>query len=532
VARIVAVIPVVVVTSVLVAVSVFAVACTSGPVAAPVGPGVAPPVTPGNRAQLTLPAAIPVPPAPTAIPIPAPESLTARTDRPAGLGPIWVRNSVELSASAPAVGSDSLALDVEVVAANRTYLGKPTDRGEYVAPRNGTVDGTVEIAGLPAGRYVWQARFVNEAGVAGPWRPALPNAEIGFVGPAPKVTNLTVVGAHGGAAQGAFVGKSDHPGLSWQVQSDLPDSLSTVAYLVDANSDAPTDPPTESKSVSPDQTTAPLPSLKDGRWYAHVWATDKSGQVGPPATVPLVVQTVPPAIQDLVYRTFATNPRYQTLPIRFTVSQASVVDVAILPENVASPVRSLPLGQQPAGKQIAMSWDGKNQNGQVVAAGGYRFEIQATDLAGNVSQVARGDLTITNKVILVSLASESLRAMDGDHLFLTTLVTSGGEELPTRPGHFEVEYKASPFVFHSPYPRGTKFWYPDTPANYVMLFDPQQGNFIHDAPWRTVFGPGSNGPGTPGYSVYSGSHGCVELPTASMKLLYAWTPPGTPVIVQ
>jgi lipoprotein-anchoring transpeptidase ErfK/SrfK len=63
-----------------------------------------------------------------------------------------------------------------------------------------------------------------------------------------------------------------------------------------------------------------------------------------------------------------------------------------------------------------------------------------------------------------------------------------------------------------------------------MLFDPAGANFIHDAPWRSVFGPGTNGPGIPG-DTYDGSHGCVELPTAAMSQLYPWTALGTPVVV-
>jgi lipoprotein-anchoring transpeptidase ErfK/SrfK len=64
-----------------------------------------------------------------------------------------------------------------------------------------------------------------------------------------------------------------------------------------------------------------------------------------------------------------------------------------------------------------------------------------------------------------------------------------------------------------------------------MLFQ-SDGYFIHDAPWRSVFGPGSNSQlGTPG-SNYTGTHGCINVPGNIAQELYAWAPIGTTVIVQ
>jgi lipoprotein-anchoring transpeptidase ErfK/SrfK len=56
------------------------------------------------------------------------------------------------------------------------------------------------------------------------------------------------------------------------------------------------------------------------------------------------------------------------------------------------------------------------------------------------------------------------------------------------------------------------------------------GYFIHDAPWRSVFGKASQGDGRPGTN-YGGTHGCVNVPYNAMRFLYGWAPIGTPVHV-
>jgi lipoprotein-anchoring transpeptidase ErfK/SrfK len=63
-----------------------------------------------------------------------------------------------------------------------------------------------------------------------------------------------------------------------------------------------------------------------------------------------------------------------------------------------------------------------------------------------------------------------------------------------------------------------------------MLFQ-ANGYYIHDAPWRSFYGPGSNVVyGAPGTNT-GGSHGCVNTPYAAMAWLWNWTPIGTPVVI-
>ncbi len=83
--------------------------------------------------------------------------------------------------------------------------------------------------------------------------------------------------------------------------------------------------------------------------------------------------------------------------------------------------------------------------------------------------------------------------------------------------------KASPYKFVSPWPRGNQYWYPDEWVSYALLFADGR-YFIHDAPRRTVYGPGA--------SLTQGTHGCVNVPTATMAALYPWATVGTTVIVE
>jgi hypothetical protein len=64
-----------------------------------------------------------------------------------------------------------------------------------------------------------------------------------------------------------------------------------------------------------------------------------------------------------------------------------------------------------------------------------------------------------------------------------------------------------------------------------MPFDGGEG--LHDAWWRSDFGPGSNyAPtdlGTGNYIL--GTHGCVNLPMDAATFVWNWAPLGTTVVV-
>lgn len=139
--------------------------------------------------------------------------------------------------------------------------------------------------------------------------------------------------------------------------------------------------------------------------------------------------------------------------------------------------------------------------------------------------------TVPAKMIVVSTESQSATVYQNGKVVLTTPVTTGGPELPTDHGVFHIYYKVSPFVFHSPFPLGSPYYYPPTPIQYWMPFDGQEG--LHDASWRSNFGPGSNFQptdlGTGNYIL--GTHGCVNLPASAAAFIWNFAPVGTTVVV-
>jgi len=127
------------------------------------------------------------------------------------------------------------------------------------------------------------------------------------------------------------------------------------------------------------------------------------------------------------------------------------------------------------------------------------------------------------KLIVVSLATQSLTAYENGRVVATTVVATGRPALPTLTGTFHIKAKYTPYQFVSPWPKSSPYWYASAWARYAMLYD-DGGYFIHDAPWRSVWGPGAN--------QTNGTHGCVNVPLATMAFLYAWAPVGTTVVVQ
>jgi lipoprotein-anchoring transpeptidase ErfK/SrfK len=145
-----------------------------------------------------------------------------------------------------------------------------------------------------------------------------------------------------------------------------------------------------------------------------------------------------------------------------------------------------------------------------------RLGLLVTSSAVSVSSAA--------KAVVVRLQSQTLTAYLNGKPVLHTPVTTGRPALPTPVGSYRVIFHASPFVFHSPWPPGSPYWYPPTPVNWAMDFF--GGDFLHDDPGEptSAFGAGSeDGP-------YA-SHGCVHVPHSVMAFLYRWLPNGAQVVV-
>ena len=127
------------------------------------------------------------------------------------------------------------------------------------------------------------------------------------------------------------------------------------------------------------------------------------------------------------------------------------------------------------------------------------------------------------KVIVVSLSRQLLTAYQDGSAILTTFVATGRPQLPTPPGVNRIFARYSPYKMISPWPYGSPWWYPPSWTSFAMEFI-GGGYFIHDAPWRSWYGPGAN--------LYNGTHGCVNVPYGAMATLWNWAPNGTTVVVQ
>jgi hypothetical protein len=136
----------------------------------------------------------------------------------------------------------------------------------------------------------------------------------------------------------------------------------------------------------------------------------------------------------------------------------------------------------------------------------------------------------SGRSIVVRLADQFLWAFDGSEVAMAVGCTSGGKGLETPAGDYAVKQHVRNYMFNSPWPKGSAFWYASVQASYALLFH-GEGYFLHDAPWRRVFGPDSQGGTGPLGKDHTGSHGCVNLPYWQARTLYDWASDGTPVRV-
>lgn len=238
---------------------------------------------------------------------------------------------------------------------------------------------------------------------------------------------------------------------------------------------------------------------------------------------------VPLQLGSARFSLFTVNPQYTKQHMSFTLSKKARVVVQIIPQGQTAPVRAFNLGMQPPGK-VNVWWDGRDNAHTFVPEGQYSYAITATDQSGVQATEGYSDLGITYKRMVISLSKQQLTAYDGKTVFLTSLVTTGNAALPTPLGVFPILGMYHPFTMVSPWPRGSEFYYAPSYVNYALLFD-DRGYYVHDAPWRTFYGPGSNATaGAPG-SNNTGTHGCVNVPFNAEQQLYNWATIGTIVQV-
>lgn len=139
--------------------------------------------------------------------------------------------------------------------------------------------------------------------------------------------------------------------------------------------------------------------------------------------------------------------------------------------------------------------------------------------------------TQPGQVILVSIRQQWLWAFQDGQMVYANPVATGAPDLRTPTGSFTILRKTANTTFYSPWPRSSPHYYTPEHINYALLFR-QGGFYIHDAPWRSLFGPGANSEHlTPGGSPETGSHGCVNVSTSTGKWLYQWAAVGALVLI-
>lgn len=133
------------------------------------------------------------------------------------------------------------------------------------------------------------------------------------------------------------------------------------------------------------------------------------------------------------------------------------------------------------------------------------------------------------KHIIVSFQAQHVWAYEGGKLVMDTPVTTGirgDSAYGTDFGPMKILYRSHPFKFHSPWPMGSQYYYPDTTVQWTAFFT-SSGEAFHDASWQpdSTLGPGSQ------FQSWTRSHGCIHLTYSQAQWMYGWSDEGTPVDV-
>lgn len=139
----------------------------------------------------------------------------------------------------------------------------------------------------------------------------------------------------------------------------------------------------------------------------------------------------------------------------------------------------------------------------------------------------------SSQVIVVSFIEESLRVYENGKLVHSFLITAGRPELPPVPGLWAPLWRLTNTTFKSSFPKGSPYWYPDTPIHYAIMYH-QGGYFLHDSWWRNDYGPGTqfyHVDSSGNISAYYGSHGCINMPEDQAAWVYDNTSYDTQIIM-
>jgi len=164
-----------------------------------------------------------------------------------------------------------------------------------------------------------------------------------------------------------------------------------------------------------------------------------------------------------------------------------------------------------------------------VMSGGFLQPLPKLSKLDLVPQPQGGVPPLPGQVILVSDTQQWLWVYQDHVLINATPVTTGRPEIPTPVGIYHVEQKSQNLTFTSAFAPGSPLYYTPEHVNYALYFR-ATGFYIHDAPWRQDFGPGSNLPHQlPNGTTETGSHGCVNVTTTFGSWLFQWAKLGTTI---
>lgn len=479
-------------------------------------------------------------PTQTATPLAAPANLTMTVGGTTKLipGGGWSnKNSVDLHFQVQVPTGGSVTPQIELEPFSIPFSGQSNISAPPI-----TTSGTaaVHLSNLQNGRtYHWQARLSASGGGVSSWTPyagvvvSKPDFGVDMTSPSrPEITSSTNPNPNdwynAKVVQIGWHARDTNSGVTGY----------TIALL-------------RSPHVIPvgqviAQHGARLTNLADGVWFVALRAVDAAGNWSPTATFRLLLDRQPAHIVWLSARRFTFNPYRGPASVKFRLSKSARTRLALYRVGDIRPTATYWFPNLQGGRVATVTWNGKDAKGQPVKKGYYFFSATLTDRASNLTRVNVGGIDVNpqaptktvpgptvfpgdGKRIIVQLSRETLYAYDGAKLVLQTYVTTGNPSLPTPAGHYSVMAKYHPYEFVSPWPLGSPYYYPPSWSQYAMLFR-DGGYFLHDAPWRSAFGPGTNGPGQPGTN-YGGTHGCVNIPPDPMVFLWNWTPVGTTVDV-
>jgi hypothetical protein len=444
--------------------------------------------------------------------------------------------SATVTVSMDAVGTgEQLHAEVEFSLAGGTFTPVLSGEGPAVGiPSGDTAILTASVGGLANDEsYVWRARITDAEGDSSPWV-SFPSS--GTVAIKTDFTPpLTPEVSSGGGLQPGGWTRAASLTFSWTSS----DPVSGVAGYVLKLSPTPlAKPPSSPLTQESGTTITPLP---EGSWTFQVWAQDNAGNWSLPGDFTFTVERTAASVQfesvtNLAVRALPFNPYFGPDVWRLYLQHtASVMAQTQSIHGWTTGWDTLGV-LQPGWHEY--HWKGIGARGRALPRGRYRIRVRTEDPAGNAGQYESKWVPIayaypeTGRHILVSVSHQAIYAFDGASPVDSSLATTGNPITPTPIGHFSINARVKPCTLTSSgWSDGKHSYGPYTLHAHYCLDFIRSTYIIHDAPWRTLFGPASNGPGWPPGKNHTGSHGCVDVPLTFEQFLWNWSRIGTAVDV-